>query len=479
MVEIEPTLTVRDGRIVYECADGRILPWIRGGDGPLDVLEDDAQKLRERIRTLTDEEARERTVAEAKLTELRERGIDAASATPEQFEELDQLYAEPDRKRDEINGMRVRLEKTLERIIHAGGRPVDDAGSGDGAGRGPGRNRDGGTGPQRLRAGARFVEHGDYQRLRSSGVLESRAGRVNLDPVEVLTRDECRDMLRQRTTVDVGVAGSLVMPDITPFPPIETPVRRITLLDLITLGDTESNIVEWVKQTVRGDVAAFTPYGTALPEADYEFAIQTATVQRLGQFVPATKGMLNDQGQLQTLLEGQLQYGTRLNLENQVLQGPGTTNNLQGILGTSGINVVTKGDASHATENDLDALHRGITAVRLGAFTEPSAIAIHPTDVETINLMKDNQGRYIYPPGEEIRSIWGFTPVTTPLLPVHTAVVADWRWATLWMRAGLEVSASDGYMDFFTRGLVAIAAELRAAFAVQLASAFAKVVSLT
>lgn len=467
----DPILTHDGWRLLWQAPDGHTFPVIRGGDGPeTDTLEQQIIDLRGQIRDRETEEARKREQADEMLEKYKNDGITLASATEEQFTQLDGAYQEPDRLRDEVTALKARLEKALNIAV----------GRGRGAGTGP-RGREDAPAPdsqRRERMVDRIRNSPDYERLREAGSFESNAARINTDPIEVLSRDELHDLLRTRTTVDIPVAGSLVVPDIRPEP-VQIPVRQIRILDLITIGDTDSNTVEWVKQTVRGDVAGFVPFGTALPEADYEFTLVTNTVQRLGQFVPATKGMLADAGQLQTLLESQLQYGVRLGAENEVLQGNGATNHLQGILGTSGINVVTKGDGSHSTENDLDAIHRGITAVRLGIFDEPTGIAMHPTDIETINLLKDGQGRYIYPPGEEIRSIWGFPPVTTALMPVHTSVVAAWRWATLWLRAGVETAMSDSHSDFFTRGLVAILAEMRAAFAVQQPAAFTKVVSLT
>ena len=49
----------------------------------------------------------------------------------------------------------------------------------------------------------------------------------------------------------------------------------------------------------------------------------------------------------------------------------------------------------------------------------------------------------------------------------------------MYLRTGLSVTASTEHLDFFTRGMVAILAEMRAAFAVVQPRAFCQVLSLT
>lgn len=468
-----PTLTHDGWRLLWRAPDGHTFPLIRGGDGPeTDTLEIEIADLRTQIRAREAEEHTKREQADEMLEKFKKDGVTLASATDEQFAELDGVYQEPDRLRDEITGLRSRLQRSLEIATSRGGtgRSGPDPS-------GPGRGREGGTGP-RMRLGSRFTESAEYKRLKDSGVLNVEGSRVDTQPIELLTRDELHDLLKQRTTVDVTTGGSLVPLDQRVWPPIEKPVRPVRLLDMITIGDTDGEIVKWVKQTVRTDAATNVAFGTAAPEADYEFALQSSTVRRITQFIPGAKDVLADQGQLQTLIEQQLMTGVRLRAEAQVLNGDGIGENFLGILQTSGINTVNVRDGSHSTEYDLDALHRAVTAVRLGIFGEPDGIGLHPTDLETINLQKDGQGRYIFPPGQEIETLWGLVPVVTPLFTQGTALVGDYDWATLWLREGVMTNASDGYMDFFTRGLVAILAQLRGAFAVQQPAAFTKVVGL-
>lgn len=467
-----PTLTVNERKLVWRFADGRVLPYVGGGSGPLGVLDREIEGLRGEIHAAESEAQSKRDIAD----KLRDDAI-AAGKNPltddALFDEYDARTKESDSARDRALVLRKRESEALARIAseRGGDRPSDPTSR-------P-LNRS-----ERREFNAiakRVLDSPEYRALREGGRLDQGQAHINTNPVEVVERDGLSDELRQRTTVSVSNAGSLVPIDQQVWPPIELPVRQLRVLDLISIVTTESDQVNWVQQTVRGDVAAITAYGTVAPEADYEFALKTATVKRLPQFVPATKDVIADRGQLQGLLQDQLMYGVRLGLENEVLSGAGANPSdpahFQGILNAPGIGTLAMGGV--AGEYALDAVHRAITTIRLTLFADPTAIGLHPTDYEHIILKKDTVGRYIYPVASETNTIWGLAPIITPAFTLGTAVVGDFKvGARLWLRTGLSVTMSTEHADFFTRGMVAILAEMRAAFAVVQPRAFCTVTAL-
>ena len=126
--------------------------------------------------------------------------------------------------------------------------------------------------------------------------------------------------------------------------------------------------------------------------------------------------------------------------------------------------------------------HRAITTIRLSLFADPSAIVVNPIDYEWAVLKRDTYGRYIFEPNTEsdVQNIWGLNTVVSPVISQGSALVGDFRTgARLWLRTGLSVTASTEHLDFFTRGMVAILAEMRLAFAVVQPRAFCVVNSLT
>src|SRR6185369_1368008 len=207
--------------------------------------------------------------------------------------------------------------------------------------------------------------------------------------------------------------------------------------------------------------------GTAYSEATYEYEPAEAPVRDIGHFTPAHRDNLADQGQVQALLEGRLQMGVELRFESQRVSGHGVGQNLTGILNTDGIGHVNRDGTND--ERLLEVIHRSITAVRLAFFGEPDAIGVHPSSYEQVVFEKDsNTGQYLLGPASQAtsRTIWGFPAVVSSVFPEDTALTGAYRaGAVAWIRAGVSVRASDSHEDFFTRRMVALLAEMRAAAA--------------
>jgi HK97 family phage major capsid protein len=477
-------LSIVGDRLAWVTPAGKVLPWVRGGEGPTATIESEIAELRGLISS-TEEEARQiKEAVDADRDRLRAEGVNLL--VDSRFEEFDARYKEADLKKDQAVQMRGRLEAALTRM--AAERGVIPPGGDKALSRAERREFES--------IAKRFLRSDTYKRLRESGSLAAAGTHFATDPVEVLERggwnDETGQMdspliraLQTRTTVNVGDAGAVVPIDQQVWPPVIIPVRQVQLLDLISMRTTESDMVNFVQQSVRSDYAAETPYGTAAPEADYEFALKQASVKRIPQFIPATKDVLADQGQLQGVLQDLLMAGVRLKLETQILTGGGssfTDTSIQGMLNASGIGSVTYQSSGHTSEYQLDVTHRAITTIRLTLFSDPTAVVTHPTDYEWAVLKKDSYGRYIFDPDTEadVKSLWGLQTVVSPVIAQGTQLVGDFKQAAaLWMRTGLSVTASTEHLDFFTRGMVAILAELRAAFAVLQPRALCQVTGLT
>jgi HK97 family phage major capsid protein len=71
--------------------------------------------------------------------------------------------------------------------------------------------------------------------------------------------------------------------------------------------------------------------------------------------------------------------------------------------------------------------------------------------------------------------LWGVPVVQSFFQPQGTAWLANWRKAVLWDREAATISVSDSHSDFFIRNMVAILAEMRAAFGIIRPSAFVEV----
>lgn len=249
--------------------------------------------------------------------------------------------------------------------------------------------------------------------------------------------------------------------------------RPFTLLDVINVSETTSDAVEYIRLISRTNNAAVVPerdggnFGLK-PEGDMSFDLQTAAVKTIAQWVAASRQILQDAPRLRDTIDNELRFQLRFFLENQIIAGDGTGNNFTGILNTAGVQTrvhQTSGRAFEATDTVADTLRRSITDIIL-EFYEPDGIAMHPTDVETMELDKASDGHYtmVYDPVQ--MRVWRVPVVENQVLPAGTAITGAWALgATLWDRMQTDIRVGEPN-DFFLRNAVAVLAELRAAFAV-------------
>lgn len=333
-------------------------------------------------------------------------------------------------------------------------------------------------------AAEKMLAHPSYQEAIADGrFLSNLAPLGDLPAVKILERDELVEVLTARAsmfgprfkaaTLD---AASMIAPDARYFPPAGFPVYTPRVVDLVTTTTTNSDLVMYVEETTRTDAAVETALGDPYPQATYIYTPAQAAVADIGHWVPAHRSQMADQGQLQGLISGRLEDGVRRRLDGQIMQGAGTSGTLKGILNTSRIGSIGRNGTT--SERVLEAIHRGITWVRINGFIEPDAVVIHPTDYEKAVFEKGSDGQYLLGPAAAAtaRTIWGFPAAITVATPQGTVVPGNYRnGAILWVRSGVTTRVGDQHEDFFVRRMVAILAEMRAAFAAWVPSNFAAV----
>lgn len=249
--------------------------------------------------------------------------------------------------------------------------------------------------------------------------------------------------------------------------------RPLSVLDVITRGSTTSDTVEYVRVTAVDNQAA--PVAEAVdlatgtkPESGITLAKVTETVKTIAHWLPATKRALSDAAQIRTLIDNFLRYGLFEELEDQIINGDGTGDNLPGILNTANVQV-------QSWSNDLlETARKAKTLVRTVGRAQANAYMLHPNDAERLDLLKDSNGRYYYggPAQDGAQPLWRLPVVESEAIGEGVGLVGDWRLAVLWDREQAAISVSDSHSDFFIKNLVAILAELRAAFGVIRPQAF-------
>lgn len=250
--------------------------------------------------------------------------------------------------------------------------------------------------------------------------------------------------------------------------------RPPSIIDLVNRSETQLAAVEFARLTARQNLAAIVAENASKPQGDLTFDLVTVAVKVIAEWVKASKQILDDAPRLRNIIDNELTYQVQDTLEATVVAD---------ILATSGIQTRAHQDTgtpargAKADDTIADTLRRAITDIRL-AFYEPDGIALAPADSESMELDKAADGHYtmIYDPVAQ--RVWRKPVVESTQLTQGTAIVAAFRLGyTIWDR--MDAQTMVGYVnDDFTKNLVTILAELRAAYGATRPLAIEKVTAL-
>ncbi|MEX1078887.1 MAG: phage major capsid protein [Homoserinimonas sp.] len=355
--------------------------------------------------------------------------------------------------------------------------------------------------PRGKSLGQLFVEAAEYEQLMKqfpNGVPGERA-RVQSAPMGVKSFGLGRKALVTGGSDTSG--GAFVNTDVTGiFEALGRPA--LTIRDLISVRQTGSDTVEFVRQTTQPTSAAPTAEATSSadptvtttfddpdytstvvraagggykPEGSIAFEKVTATVKTIAEWIPATKRGIADAAQLRGIIDDELLADLAEVEEDQILNGDGSGENLAGILNTAN----TQTQAYSATVTDLDPLIettlKAKTKVRTVGRSVATGYVLNPLDWEKIQLARLAKNPQNEALAAGIPTLHGLPVVESETIEAGVGLVADFRKAVLWDREQASISVTDSHADFFIRNMVAILAEERVAFGVTRPKAFVEI----
>lgn len=265
------------------------------------------------------------------------------------------------------------------------------------------------------------------------------------------------------------------------LPGIITPQeRRMTVRNILPVGVTSSNLIEFAKENVFTNSAAAVYSGGAVENvakaaSDITFTLSNVAVVTIAHYILASRQVLDDAPMLQSYIEGRLMYGLKLEEEDELLNGDGTNGTISGLLASGNFTAFNR--PTTADDTHIDLVRKGKLQLRLSDF-EASAVIMHPSDWDRIEGEKDTQGRYIYgdPSKTATPALWSIPVVATTAITEGTMLIGDFPMAAqVWDRQQMSVELSREHSDNFTKNMVTILAEERLALAVYRPSALIKI----
>lgn len=267
-------------------------------------------------------------------------------------------------------------------------------------------------------------------------------------------------------TSATGSAGALITPQ-RDTEIVGIPRRQMTIRQLLQVGETTSNSIEYARMVTRTNAAAVVAEGAQKPESNYVWEQDDAPVRTIAHWIPVSRQAMDDIPQLQSEIDGELRYGLDLVEETEILKGDGTGQHLHGLVpqatayADQGIVVVG------ATK--IDILRLALLQASLAEYSA-DGVVINPVDWADIELTKDGENRYIFANVIQMAGpqLWGRPVISTQAMDTDEFLVGAFRMAAkIWDRMDTEVLISSEDRDNFVKNMLTVRAEKRLALAVK------------
>jgi HK97 family phage major capsid protein len=280
-------------------------------------------------------------------------------------------------------------------------------------------------------------------------------------------------------TEGAGSGGALVLPHNLPGI-VETATRELTVADLFARGQTDSNVIQLMREVSFTNNAAGVLEGGTKPESALVFEAATSPTRKIAHWIPLTTEILDDQAMVASYVDRRLRHGIELKLDDALVNGSGVDPILEGILARTGLATAV----ARGTDSNSDAIAKQIAAIETATLLPVDGIIMNPANWLAISLLKAADGTYISGAGPigapAPKMLWGRPVAVTPVIAAGTALVGSFQSAAqLFFRGGLVVRSSTSHANFFIENKVALLAELRANLVTFRNAAFGIVTGLT
>src|SRR6185369_7712457 len=165
-----------------------------------------------------------------------------------------------------------------------------------------------------------------------------------------------------------------------------------------------SNLIEYVRVDALTRAAKIVPEATSTtddnalkPEAGMAFKVVQEGVKTIAVTMPVTRTILQDVPQLESMITNFLRTDIDLELEDEIISGPGGSEHFTGLENTPNLTpqafVV---DTQDTTGGMLTTTRKARTAAMVVGRARSTGYLLNPYDWETIDLARGAQGQFYF-----------------------------------------------------------------------------------
>jgi len=240
--------------------------------------------------------------------------------------------------------------------------------------------------------------------------------------------------------------------------------RQIRLLDIVSRGTASSNVISWVYQANKDGAAGGTAEGSLKNQIDFDLVVNSESVKKRTAFIKVSEEMVGDIDFMRSEINNELMRELLKDVENQVYQGDGMGNNLNGIrtVATAFAGGTFAGTIDNA--NAVDVLTVAADQIAIAEQPMPNYILMHPSDITALKMVKVSatDKRYV----ERLAlvagnlSLDGMPIIGTTLVTAGEYLIGAFDLSTVYDKGEMSIELGRD-SDDFTKNLVTVLAEWR------------------
>lgn len=277
---------------------------------------------------------------------------------------------------------------------------------------------------------------------------------------------QVRVSVQNAITTSAGSAGALIAPQ-RDAEIVGLPRRQLFIRQLLQVGETTSNMIEYARQVARTIGAAATAETAQKPESNLTWEPDNAPVRTIAHWIPVSRQAMDDIPQLASEINGELRYGLDYVEEAELLKGDGTGQHLHGLVPQA--TPYANPGVTVTNPTKVDVLRLALLQASLAEYSA-DGIVLNPIDWADIELTKDSERRYIFASVVQMLGpqLWGRPVISTKAMDADDFLVGAFRMAAkIWDRMDTEVLISSEDRDNFIKNMLTVRAEKRLALAVK------------
>ena len=240
--------------------------------------------------------------------------------------------------------------------------------------------------------------------------------------------------------------------------------RQIRLLDVVTRGTADSNVISWVSQVNKDGAAGGTDEGALKNQIDFDLIVINESVKKRTAFIKVSTEMVDDISFMTAEINNELMRELLKDVENQVYQGDNVGSNLNGIRTVA--TAFAAGDFAGTVDsaNDADVLTVAMNQIEVAEQDDPTYAFVHPNTLTALKLIKTSTtdrryiDRLVMIAGQ--MTLDGMPIIKTTLVTKGEYLIGNFAAATVYDKGEIDIEVGRD-SDDFTKNLVTVLAEWR------------------